>query len=134
MVLAGGQRAGFFIGDGAGVGKGRQVRYWQISNPSNEPCPLFNDLTYNTPWYFAHIFPSPRSEEKYEQWAKIVSEYYVLTNHWMRDLFFHFYASSSLLTYILHHLKTILISSKTPANGESIAMWAYICVSFWPRN
>jgi len=27
MVLAGGQRAGFFIGDGAGVGKGRQVRY-----------------------------------------------------------------------------------------------------------
>jgi len=26
-VLASGQRAGFFIGDGAGVGKGRQVRY-----------------------------------------------------------------------------------------------------------
>ena len=25
MVLANGQRAGFFIGDGAGVGKGRQV-------------------------------------------------------------------------------------------------------------
>jgi len=25
MVLASGQRAGFFIGDGAGVGKGRQV-------------------------------------------------------------------------------------------------------------
>ena len=25
MILANGQRAGFFIGDGAGVGKGRQV-------------------------------------------------------------------------------------------------------------
>ena len=25
-MLASGQRAGFFIGDGAGVGKGRQVR------------------------------------------------------------------------------------------------------------
>ena len=25
MMLASGQRAGFFIGDGAGVGKGRQV-------------------------------------------------------------------------------------------------------------
>ena len=25
MVLASGQRAGFFIGDGAGVGKGRQA-------------------------------------------------------------------------------------------------------------
>ena len=30
MVLANGQRAGFFIGDGAGVGKGRQVSIFRI--------------------------------------------------------------------------------------------------------
>ena len=30
MVLANGQRAGFFIGDGAGVGKGRQVSIFRF--------------------------------------------------------------------------------------------------------
>ena len=30
MVLANGQRAGFFIGDGAGVGKGRQVSIFRV--------------------------------------------------------------------------------------------------------
>lgn len=30
MILTNGQRAGFFIGDAAGVGKGRQVLYLDI--------------------------------------------------------------------------------------------------------
>ena len=30
MILENGQRAGFFIGDAAGVGKGRQVRCHQV--------------------------------------------------------------------------------------------------------
>ena len=44
MVLANGQRAGFFIGDGAGVGKGRQVSIFRFCTISccyymvNEQC------------------------------------------------------------------------------------------------
>lgn len=136
MVLAGGQRAGFFIGDGAGVGKGRQVRHWQISNPSNvdEPCTLFNGLTYNTPWYFAHIFPSPRSEEKYEQWAKIVSEYYVLTNHWIRDLFFHFYASFWYFSIYTTSPKNYTDLRRHLQMVKAVQCGLIFCVSLWPRN
>ena len=35
MILANGQRAGFFVGDGAGVGKGRQVGEWNKSEMSS---------------------------------------------------------------------------------------------------
>ena len=41
MILANGQRAGFFIGDGAGVGKGRQVIIcFGMSKLNHLPQPL----------------------------------------------------------------------------------------------
>ena len=46
-MLASGQRAGFFIGDGAGVGKGRQVRYRQISNPTRNWKTIESVINFN---------------------------------------------------------------------------------------
>ena len=37
MILPNGQRAGFFIGDAAGVGKGRQVSNWVLKTV-NRTC------------------------------------------------------------------------------------------------